>query len=130
MRERRTAVYTAGGFALVIAAGLWLRLPLPAGHHLRGVLMLGLVLVFLGMLGLGLARGGRVGPVVLGMATTVIGLGILAWPATGVTRGVAIGAAVGVLGILPRCLRDVARMAPTRSRTPAGEERFGGRRPY
>ncbi len=129
MRERRTAIYTTGGFALVIAVGLWLRLPLPSGHHLRGLLILGLALVFLGMLALGLGRAARSGLVVLGMAATVLGLGVLAWPATGVMRGAAIGAAVCVIAILPRALLDVARAAAARPRIPAREGRYDGGRP-
>lgn len=109
VRERRTAVWIAGGFALVIVVAMAARVPLPAARGVHWLLILGLGLVFVGMVGLTLARERDTGVVAVGMAAVVLGLGLLTWPDTGVLRGIAIGASVGVLAIIPRLLRDSAR---------------------
>lgn len=129
MRERRAAIWTVGGFSLAVAIAMAARAELPRVAVVHWLMMLGLALVFVGLLGLTLARERDTGTVVFGMAAAVIGLGLLAWPATGVLRGVALGAAVGVLGVLPRCLRDAARAPAARqaSMLEEGPAR-GGRR--
>lgn len=123
MRERRAAVWTAGGFALVTVAAMAARVHLPPLLAVRGILAVGLGLVFVGMLGLTLAPEREHGAAVAGMAAVVLGLGLLAWPRTGVLGGATMGAGIGVLGVVPRLLRDTVRAArDARQRATNGEE--------
>lgn len=115
-----------------MVAAMLARVQLPALVAVHWLLVLGLGLVFVGLLGLTLARDRDGGTVVVGMASVVLGLGLLAWPATGVLRGAAMGAGIGVLGVLPRLLRDTARAERLMRREDVmvEEERARGGRRY